>query len=122
VRHPFSHMFFRAPGPAMESVLDPSARIICACSAAFRALFLCALTHLSFLRIFQVSISYWENSTRSCESVAYHFRMYVPSASLFFIFSAARLVFSGLDLTTCSFMRDLVMMRQTSRVSTMQAL
>jgi hypothetical protein len=83
------------------SVVDPSARIICACSAAFSVLcFLCALTHLSFLRISQVSISYWEISTRSCESVAYHFRMYVSSASLFFIFSAARLAFSGLNRTS----------------------
>jgi hypothetical protein len=81
-----------------------------------RALFLCALTHLYFLRIFQVSISYWENSTRSCVSTACHFRMYVYSASLFFIFSAARLAFSGLNLTSCSSMRNLVMVRQISRV------
>jgi hypothetical protein len=73
---------------------------------------LCALTHLSFLRILQVNIAYWENSTRSCVSVAYHFRMYVSSASLFFIFSAA----------SCTFMRNLVMVRQISRVSIMQAL
>jgi hypothetical protein len=35
--------------------------------------------------------------------------MYVSSASLFFIFSVARLAFSGLNLTSCSFMRNFVM-------------
>jgi hypothetical protein len=49
-----------------------------------------------------------------------HFRMYVPTiASLFFIFSVARLAFSGLNLTSCSSMRYFVMARQISRVSTM---
>jgi hypothetical protein len=48
--------------------------------------------------------------------------MYVPSASLFFIFSAARLDFLGLNLTSLSFMRNFVVVRQIPRVSTMQAL